>query len=495
MSITIVGVGRQPSIRSINAIALTKIATSHGQPLKIEAKADGVEFVAERSEPDKDFDHFTLRVSKDYSRAADARTAADASNGACEVSEDDRFDIYICPAAGADVQAGVKAVDAICAKLTLPEIWRFEGSGFGDSPLSMELLFRAIVQYKASDLHLSPGRKPIFRVENQVRSADIMGPVSATQILNLIRGLAPEDAWHDFEETQQCTFAFHQVGIGFARTSAFVRSGAPHITFRYLPEKISSFAELGIPTDLLEQLAKLTSGLLLIAGMGGSGKSTTAAAVIEYINQNRSVHILTIEDPVEITFTPKRAVISQRSLGSDVRSFAEGVQGALRQDPDVLYIAEMRDVDTIRSAISAASTGVLVVSTINSANASGVVNRIVSFFEPVERDLVRSQLQDNLRGVLCQKLVPKKAGGRVPAIETLFNDIKPISTAIHEGSTLGIRIGMQQNLSKSQLFEHYLHGLYKKDVITLDVAKEAAPELSMMEQILMGTYSVPRIDR
>ena len=232
----------------------------------------------------------------------------------------------------------------------------------------------------------------------------------------------------------------------------------------------------------------------MIAGIGGTGNTTTAAAGIEYINANRSAHILTVEDPIEIVFTPKRAFISQRNLGEDVATYSEAVKGASRQDPDVLYIGEMRDAETIRAALNAAATGVLVVSTLNSANASGVVNRIVGFFEPTEREQIRSLLQDNLRAVICQKLVPKQGGGRIPALELLFNDIKPIRDAIDEGSSLKIRIGMQQTLSQSTLFEHYLHDLYKKKVITLETAKDYSQFLDTFEQIHMGTYKVPRLE-
>ena len=495
MSMIVAGVGRQPTVRSILPIGLNKVAMIHGQPLKMHATSRGIEFFAERVDYEKDFIRFTLRIDKEFPRATEARDAGQQAGAACACEEDDTHYGFVCPPENSeDRDAGFKALDAVCAKLSLPEIWKFEGSGYTNSPLSMELLFRAVVQYKASDLHLSPGRRPVFRVDNVPRTADIMGPVSGEQIHNLIKAIASEEVWEIFQHENQCSFTFHQVGLGFARVSAFVKSGAPHLTFRYLPEKVSSFDELGIPADVLQSLAGLRSGLIMIAGMGGTGKTTTAAAVIEYINANRSAHILTVEDPIEIVFTPKRAFISQRNLGEDVATYSEAVKGASRQDPDVLYIGEMRDAETIRAALNAAATGVLVVSTLNSANASGVVNRIVGFFEPTEREQIRSLLQDNLRAVICQKLVPKQGGGRIPALELLFNDIKPIRDAIDEGSSLKIRIGMQQTLSQSTLFEHYLHDLYKEKVITLETAKDYSQFLDTFEQIHMGTYKVPRLE-
>lgn len=491
----VAGVGRQPSVRNIVPVALANVVPIEGEPLRVIGRSVGIEFEAGRAAVDKDFTRFTLRLDGEFPHVADALEAANEMSESCEVREEDGTQVFVCPPASSeDAAAGLNAVDQICAKLSLPEVWRFSGQDFESTPLSIELLFRAMVQYEASDLHLTPGNKPIFRVENQARTAEIMGPVSARQILDLIESIAPEGALREFKEKNQCSFGFHQVGLGFARTTAFVKMGAPHLTFRYLSEEVGSFEELGIPVEMLQQLATVNDGLLIMAGMGGSGKTTTAAAVIEYINMNRNAHILTIEDPIEIVFTGKRAFISQRSLGTDVETFAEGVAGAMRQDPDVIFIGEMRDVNTVRAALGAASTGVLVVSTLNSGSAYAVINRLVTFFNPVERDLVRQQLQDNLRGVICQKLIPKKGGGRVPALEVLFNDIKPISDAIDEGSTIKIRIGMQQTLSHSYLFEHHLYKLLKADTITLETARAAAQQLDTFDQINMGTYKVPRLE-
>jgi twitching motility protein PilT len=177
-----------------------------------------------------------------------------------------------------------------------------------------------------------------------------------------------------------------------------------------------------------------------------------------------------------------------------VHSFGDAVTGALRHDPDVILIGEMRDSDTIRSAINAAATGHLVVSTLHSNTASEVVNRIVSFFDPVERDLVRLQLRDCLQCVICQRLVPKIGGGRVPALEILLNDIKAINDGIMQGDTDGIRIGMQQTVSHSFLFEQYLYDLFKEKVVDLSHAQEFSTDQSIFDQLRMGTYSVPRLD-
>jgi twitching motility protein PilT len=234
--------------------------------------------------------------------------------------------------------------------------------------------------------------------------------------------------------------------------------------------------------------------LLLVTGMTGSGKTTTVSALVDWINSHKALHILTIENPIEYVHTDKKSIISQRSLGSDVASFNMAVTGALRHDPDVILIGEMRDPDTIRSAINAAATGHLVISTLHANTASEVVNRIVSFFDPVERDLVKLQLRDCLKCVICQRLVPKKGGGRLPTLEIMLNDVKAITDGIIAGDTDMIRVGMQQSVSHSFLFEQYLYKLYKAGTIELELGQEYSTDESIFNQMVMGTYSIPRLE-
>ena len=335
----------------------------------------------------------------------------------------------------------------------------------------------------------------MFRVDGQARHSELTDPLSANQIAGLIREIASDNDWREFEEDKQTSFSFHQVGLGYSRASAFLKSGAPHLTLRFLPEKIPSFEDLQIPSNTMEQLAQLHRGLLLVTGMTGSGKTTTCAALVDWINSHKSLHILTIENPIEYVHRNKKSIISQRTLGVDVESFNMAVTGALRHDPDVIVIGEMRDPDTIRSAINAAATGHLVISTLHANTASEVVNRVVSFFDPVERDLVRLQLRDCVQCIMCQRLAPKQGGGRIPLLEIMLNDIKPIRDAIIAGDTDGIRIGMQQTVSHSFIFEDYIHRLYKEGRISQMVAREYCTEPSVFEQMCMGTYSIPRLDQ
>ncbi len=490
----VMGLGQQKSLKKILENAESEFLKYEGAPRKISGRSGRVAIVAERDEFEGEFERFEVRIQSDKKMREKLAEGLAHYNGQIERSEADGWQVFRTPPQGStDYTVSREAVETIMKTVGLPEVWRFEPDDFANDMVSVELLFRALIQYKASDIHLSPGQKPIFRIDNKARVSDLLGPLSAPQILSLIQDLSPKRDWEEFLEKQQNSFSFHQKGIGYARASGFMRMGAPHLTFRYHSEFIPTFEELNMPPELMTKLAQTQNGLIIISGMTGSGKSSTCASLLDWINRNHHKHILTLEDPVEYHHKNKKSFVNQRNLGTDFRTFAEGMEGALRHDPDVILIGELRDGDTIRTAISAASTGHLVLSSLHANDASGVTNRITSFFDPVERDLVRQQLTDCLRCVVCQKLVVRKGGGRVPALEMLFNDVKPITKSIAAGDTLGIRIGMQQTLSASMLFEHYLHRQFKEGVIELETAREAAQEVSLFDQIHMGTYSVPRM--
>lgn len=495
MATFVLGTGSQKNLRQITALLEKQLLRTEGVPRKISAWAGGFSFDAERADFELPFSHYAIHVKAADPLAPELEARAAQIPRGCRASrEGDTLHFHFAPESDADFEETMLALDQFCAKLRIPEVWRAEGSNYRLDRISVELLFQAMVQYKASDVHLSPGTSPIFRIDGDTRTSELMGSLSAVQINELIREMALDDAWNEFVNHKQTSFNFHQSGLGYSRVSAFIKSGAPHCTLRFLPEVIPSFEDLHVPRKTMEQLASLHRGLLLVTGMTGSGKSTTVAAVIDWINSTRSSHILTIENPVEFVHTNKKSVISQRNLGIDVESFNDAVTGALRHDPDVILIGEMRDPDTIRSAINAAATGHLVVSTLHANTAAEVVNRIVSFFDPVERDLVKLQLRDCLKCVICQRLVPRIGGGRVPALEMMLNDVKAIADGIMEGSTDHIRIGMQQTVSHSFLFEHYLHNLYKEKKIDMEHAQAFATDKSMFDQIHMGTYAIPRLD-
>jgi pilus retraction protein PilT len=494
----VLGLGPQKSLWSVARLADDQLRATHGAPRKVVVNAPGVEFEASRPQYEGDFQSFAVRLRGPAGPLKETIQGFAAQCPVpCEVTEKDGTLELHCPGPSGAQAAPEKvheACDSLSARLRIPEIWRAQGRGYRVDPISPEALFRLMIKFRASDVHLYPGSVPVFRVDNILRRTQTSDAFSAEQIAALVQDMAPARDWRAFQDRQQCSFIYHQVGLGYSRVSAFIKAGVPHCTMRFLPEKIPSFEDLSIPRDAMEKLAKLHFGLILVTGMTGSGKSTTVAAVVDWINEHKEVHVLCLEEPVEYVHTNKRSMVSQRDIGVDIATFQEGVRGALRHDPDVVVIGEMRDPDTIRSAINAAATGHLVISTLHSSTASEVVNRIVSFFDPVERDLVKLQLRDALKCVICQRLVPKITGGRLPALEFLFNDTKHISDGILSGNTLAIKVGMQQDSSASFIFEKYLFDLTKAGVITKEHAREFCSDRSIFDQMLLGTYVIPSVD-
>jgi len=492
----IIGTGQTPSVRVIVKMIEEQIRLKEGIPRLIFARTNNMEFEAEREDFSGDFTRWILRMRvPENSLKRILGIVKDNSN----VCTTERQQEWLIVSTQENIPSEsfphvFEVIDKVCQSITLPEVWKVRGDRYRIDRISPELLFQAMVQYRASDIHLSPGESPLFRVDGDIKHSELMGPLSAVQILDLIHQIIPDRYLPEFEKQSQTSFSYHQSGIGYSRVSAFYKGGAPHCTFRFLPEKIPSFEELNIPKNVMIEIADINHGLVLITGMTGSGKTTTVAAIIDWINSHKSYHILTIENPVEYVHINKKSIISQRGMGDDVLTFNDAVTGALRHDPDVIVIGEMRDPDTIRSAINAAATGHLVISTLHSNTASEVVNRIVSFFDPSERDLVRLQLRDCIKCIICQRLIPRVTGGRLPALEIMYNDIKAITDGILSGDTDLIRVGMQQTVSHSFIFEQYIHKMYKQGLITLENARESVTDRSTLDQLLMGTYSVPRLD-
>ena len=487
----ILGLGRQSDLTEVIRLAEAELTRMHGPSQRLVAVAPGIEVRAAREGFSGPFEEFVIRLDLEPAQAEALKAIPDRTGGRLSVVEaHGPYEVRCRASAG-----GTQALSLLSGLVDLPEVWHVHGEGYPQARLSVEQIFHEMAERRASDVHLYPGAPPIFRVDGETLSASELPEVSGDQILALLRQIATAEDWERFQKDNQCSFNYHQVGQAFSRVSAFVKAGVPHLTLRFLPERIPSFEDLHIPRSIMERLGALHHGLVLVAGMTGSGKSTTVASLIDWINANKSLHILSIEDPVEFVHANKRSIISQRNVGSDVASFQDGVRAALRHDPDVIFIGEMRDPDTIRSAIDAASTGHLVLTTFHSNTAAEVVNRIVSFFDPVERDLVRLQLRDSLKCVICQRLLPKRTGGRVPALEFLFNDSRFIAESIQKGDSVAIRVGMQQTISESKIFERSLYELVKLGLITMETALAFATSPEILEQIRLGTYVPPHLER
>jgi pilus retraction protein PilT len=494
MASIIVGVGHQSSLRKTLQIAEAELQRTQGVPRRLVLRAAGIEVIAARHRFEGEFESFIVRLKAGDRLLEPLAQLAAQSTTPCSITDIEGGKELRCDH-GSTVGDGVMLLlDQVSALIPLPEIWRVHGEDFRHAYLSVESLFRRMVGKHASDVHLYPGSPPMLRVDNLIQPVAGDEPLSAEQILSLIRDTSHEHDWKEFQEQKQCSFNYHQVGLGYSRISAFIKAGVPHCTIRFLPEKIPSFEELHIPRKTMEALARLDYGLILVTGMTGSGKSTTVASFLDWINAHNNVHVVTIEEPVEYVHVNRKAIISQRDVGVDVPTFADAVRGSLRHDPDIIFIGEMRDQETIRAAINAAATGHLVVSTLHSNTSAEVVNRIVSFFDPVERDLVKLQLRDAIKCVMCQRLLPKVGGGRVPAIEFLFNDTKQINDSILSGDTVGIREGMQQHVSQSTIFEDSLLSLFRSELISLDSARHHASSAEILEQMRLGTYHPPTLE-
>ncbi len=308
-------------------------------------------------------------------------------------------------------------------------------------------LLEIAVEMGASDLHLATGHPPILRVMGQM-SPLRMKAVSADDFQEWLSEVVPEGPWAEFKATGDLDWAYDAVGIGRFRVNLFRQERGPAGVFRHVPDSALAFEDLGLPTQV-SRLVEYPNGLVLITGPTGSGKSTTLASLIDFLNRSRRLHILTIEDPIEHVHTNISSRITQREIGTSARTFADALRLAMREDPDVILVGELRDLETITMALQAAETGILVLATMHTNSASRTVDRMVNVFPTAEQDAVRGMFAGVLKGILAQQLLPRRSGGRVPAVELLFWTVglpnmiregKPhlVDTAIKTGKRLGM---------------------------------------------------------
>ncbi|MCC7518301.1 MAG: type IV pilus twitching motility protein PilT [Verrucomicrobiae bacterium] len=289
---------------------------------------------------------------------------------------------------------------------------------------------RAMPEHKASDLHLSSGALPMFRISGTMTPISDQATAPET-VLALVREIMPERNREEFEREHDTDFAYTIEGVGRFRSNAFMDRHGPGAVFRLIPSKIMSFAELGLP-ESLKKLCFLTKGLVLVTGPTGCGKSTTLATMIDFINENRNDHIITIEDPIEFVHPNKKCLVNQREVHTHTASFKRALRAALREDPDIVLVGEMRDLETIMIALETAETGHLVFGTLHTTTAAGTVDRLINQFPAEQQPQVRAALAEGLKGVLAQNLLKKKGGGRVAAFEILMGS-HALGANIREG--------------------------------------------------------------
>jgi twitching motility protein PilT len=311
------------------------------------------------------------------------------------------------------------------------------------------------VQNKSSDLHLSAGLPPMIRVNGDMRRIDLPAMDHRT-VHTLVYEIMNDKQRKDYEEFLETDFSFEIPGLARFRVNAFNQKRGAAAVLRTIPSKVLSLEEINAP-KLFRDIVEVSRGLILVTGPTGSGKSTTLAAMIDYLNDTRYEHILTIEDPIEFVHLSKKCLINQREVHRDTLGFAEALRSALREDPDIILVGEMRDLETIRLAMTAAETGHLVFGTLHTTSAAKTVNRIIDVFPAAEKDMVRSMLSESLRAVVAQTLLKKVGGGRVaaheimigsPAIRNLIREDKvaQMYSAIQTGQAFGMQT-LDQNLA------------------------------------------------
>jgi twitching motility protein PilT len=286
----------------------------------------------------------------------------------------------------------------------------------------MEIFKRILttaVEGGASDVHIKIDNPIIFRINRQLIAIEAPNPTEPW-MNNVVENIVPKHLKKRLEDDHEIDFSYFLPGVGRFRTNLFQQRGQYCLAMRFVKTQVPTFEDLGL-LDILKNIAKSPRGIVLLAGSTGSGKSTTLAAMIEYINANSRKHIITMEDPIEYVFEDNQSIIEQREVGLDTLSFEHGLKHVLRQDPDIIMVGEMRDATSFAAAMSAADTGHLVLSTLHTTNAAQSIGRILDFFKAEEREQVRRQLAGTLQAVICQRMVPTLAGGMTPAQEVLIN--------------------------------------------------------------------------
>jgi twitching motility protein PilT len=303
-------------------------------------------------------------------------------------------------------------------------------------------VLRQMVETRASDVHLTPGVPPMIRDKGRIRPMEGFPVLNTQQTREVVYGILNDDQRKRFEVEQQLDFAYAIPQVARFRVNCFFQRGAVSAAFRLIPHEIPALDSLGVP-PVLRELTTKPRGFVLVTGPTGSGKSTTLAAMVDAINVEREDHILTIEDPIEFLHRHKRSIVNQREIGSDAPDFARGLRAALRQDPDVILVGEMRDLETVSTALTAAETGHLVFATLHTQSTAQTVDRVIDVFPPEQQAQVRTQLSIALQGIVTQQLLPTSDGrGRVVACEVLI-PTPAIRNLIREGKTHQIYAALQ----------------------------------------------------
>ena len=341
-----------------------------------------------------------------------------------------------------------------------------------EMPFDLHRLLRLATERRASDLHLKVGAPPLLRIDHQLVPVQDLPCLTQADLETTVCLVATDPQRQRFAQRRELDVSYGVAGLGRFRANLFQQRGMTGIAFRIIPLKVQTIEELNLP-PVIGKLAMEPRGMVLITGTAGSGKSTTLAAMIGHINSSRTGHIVTIEDPIEFLHSDNRCLINQREVGIDTESFADALRSALRQDPDVILVGEMRDLDTIDTAIVAAETGHLVLSTLHTIDAAETVNRIIAIFPPYQQKQVRLQLASLLRGVISMRLIPQADGkGRVPAVEVMVATATIRECIADPEKTRKIPEVIKAGTSEygMQTFDQSLMSLYQRGLVSYEEA-------------------------
>lgn len=349
----------------------------------------------------------------------------------------------------------------------------------------LQRILQEVIKAGASDLHLTVSVPPVLRVSGDLRPLEGYDPLNNQAVAELIFGLLSDDQKELLKVNKELDFSFSFTDRGRFRVNVYHQKGYLAAALRSIPFTVPSIADLNLP-NILYELSELPQGFVLVTGSAGQGKSTTLAALINHINENRSVHIITIEDPIEYVFANKKALIEQREMYLDTNSWSVALRSVLREDPNVVLVGEMRDYETIAAAITIAETGHLVLATLHTNSAAQTIDRIIDVFPDQQQQQVRTQLSSILEGVICQRLVRAKAGGRLPAVEILLPN-SAVRNTIREGKTHQLDNIIATSLDIGMMsMERSLAGLVNSGQVDLEEARSQTLRSAELGRLIKG---------
>ncbi len=484
----VIGTNSRSTILDVFRTGVHEVIRKMGVPVELTFKTDHTEMVARSKEFGKRVDYYRIEFPlKEGVSPESIRTELEGTRIPNQVKvTEGRCSLILPPFEWTQLQqlAPVdKVVQDNAAHTLRSRSWHVDIQSFHRFEFNINILIEEMMKHNGSDIHLRAGAPPYMRIDSDLKPLDL-APLSADDMREVIFQLGGQQQVDLLETEKESSFQYHLAGIAYLRCSGYIKMGAMGLAIRFIPEEPIPFEKLDLPIHVRD-ISDAHRGLFLVCGVTGSGKSTTLAAMVDHINATRHAHIITAEDPIEFVYTDKQSIVSQRQVGRDTFSFANALRGALREDPDVVLVGEMRDRETIRAAISAASTGHLVLSTLHTMTAVDTVNRIISYFPHDERDVIRQELAYSLKGVCCQRLLRRKGGGRIPCIELLLCNLPMVRDAILEGDIQRLYNIIEVD-TEMKSFDQYAVELYKKDLVTREEAVSACSDEEAFQRVITG---------